>query len=229
MTRLVFILIFAWAAILTGYSSAQSTSQDVYAYQSGDLWKFNPSDGSARQLTHWGYTGGPILAPDGQKLAYLSTSPEFIAQFNTGITAQSAGAAPANVWIMDIASESHTLIADQSGASITGYLRSLPTWSPDSQQLAWLELDTSARDGIAADLMLHNLPANSPSLLAQNVDLGSQGSSIQMPILRWGPGGIAKLRHANPAGRTSRISFHRVFRSNHGRRDKSRSGIKRES
>lgn len=194
MSRLVLILTIAWAAIAAGDSMAQSIDPAIYAYKSGDLWKFNSADGSATQLTNWGYTGGPILAPDGRKLAYLSTSPEFIAQFNTGIAAQSAGAAPVNIWIMDIATESHTLIADQSGASLAGILRSLPAWSPDSRKLAWLELDASARQAKAAALKLHDIAANTTSLLVSNIDLAYQSGKIQMPILRWGQAGIARLR-----------------------------------
>ena len=196
MSRLVFIVIVAWAAIAAGYTAAQPSNQAVYAYRAGDLWKFNLADDSAAQLTHWGYTGGPILAPDGRALAYLSTAPEFIAQYSTGIAAQSAGAAPANIWIMDIATESHRLIAGQSdsGASLAGSLRSLPAWSPDSQKLAWLELDASAQPANAAALKLHDIAANTTSLLVSDVDLGHQGGHIQMPTLRWGQAGIAKLR-----------------------------------
>ena len=191
MSRLLLTLIIAWA---TGLASAQSTDQLVYAYMLGDLWKFNLAGGSATQLTDWGYTGGPILAPDGSKLAYLSTSPEFIAQFNAGTATQSAGTPPANIWVMDIARESQSLIADQSGAGAAGTLRSLPAWSPDSGKLAWLELDPGAQGGNAAALKLHDIATNTTSLLATNVDLGAQGSSVDMPTLRWGRGGIAMLR-----------------------------------
>ncbi len=195
MSRLCQILTVAWSLFLTGLASAQANNEVVYAYKSGDLWKFNLADDSAAQLTQWGYTGGPILAPDGRALAYLSTSPEFISQFNTGITAQSAGAAPTNIWFMDIATEQHTLVVDQSGASINGFLRSPPAWSPDSRKLAWLELDASAADGAAAALKLYDIGANTTALLTDTVDLGSRGGGTDMPVLRWGHAGIAKLRY----------------------------------
>lgn len=195
MSRLLLTLTIVWALSISGFAAAQASDQVVYAYKSGDLWKFNLADNSASHLTHWGYTGGPILAPDGHALAYLSTSPEFIAHYNSGIAAQSAGAAPANIWIMDIASERHTLIADQSGASLAGNLRSLPAWSPDSRKLAWLELDASAKDVSAATIKLYDVAAGATALLAANVDLGWQGKGAKMPILRWGQAGIAKLRH----------------------------------
>lgn len=193
MKRLLLTLALSGVLLLSGIARARTTDQIVYAYKYGDLWRVNLADDSEAQLTDWGYTGGPILAPDGRKLAYLSTSPEFIAQFKTGTATQTAGTAPGNIWIMDIATESLSLIVDQSGASTAGYLRSLPAWSPDSRQLAWLELDPGGQDASAA-LRLHDIMAKATSLLAENVDLGSQGSSIEMPLLRWGPGGIAKLR-----------------------------------
>lgn len=206
MTRLLLILTIALAAIAAGNAAAQPADQVVYAYKSGDLWKFNLADDSAAQLTHWGYNGGPLLSPDGHTLAYLSTSPEFIAQYNTGIAAQSAGSAPANIWIMDIATENLTLIADQSGASMGGFLRSLPAWSPDSRKLAWLELDAGAQDARAA-LKLHDIAANTATLLADNIDLSAQGSGVQMPVLRWGQAGIAKLRLAHPANGQAGAQF----------------------
>lgn len=194
MKRLLFTLALSGSLLIALVARAQTSDQIVYAYKNGDLWRVNLADDSEIQLTDWGYTGGPILAPDGTKLAYMSTSPEFMALFNTGIAAQTAGTPPANIWIMDIPNESPTLIADQAGASTAGFLRSLPAWSPDSRQLAWLELDANAQDLGAAYVMLHDTATGLNSILADNVDLGHQDDNVQMPDLSWGPGGIARLR-----------------------------------
>ncbi len=172
---------------------AQPSSQPVYAFKQGDLWKFNLADNTASQLTDWGYNGGPILSPDGSKLAYLSTTAEFVAQYNAGTATQTDGTAPADIWLMDIATESFTLVADQAGASAAGYLRSLPIWSPDSRQLAWLQLDPSTQALDRAALQVHDIATGATSILVDAVNLGFQDSNIRMPRLRWGAGGIARL------------------------------------
>lgn len=180
-------------ALLAGGSEAQSSDRPIYAFRSGDIWKLDLAGGIALPLTHWGANGGPILSPDGSKIAFLSLSSDFVAQFEAGATERAGGAAPANIWIMDAASETFTLIADQSGASAAGILRSLPNWSPDSRQLAWLQLDAGAQTLDEAALLLYDLDSGAPSTLVANVDLGFQASDIRMPSLRWGDGGIAWL------------------------------------
>ncbi len=194
MKRLLLAVLFALAIALT-FSGvwAQNANQPIFAYRSGDIWKFDPASQTATQLTRWRYNGGPILSPDGSKIVYLSTAPNFVAQFEVGTASQAGGSAPANIWLMDIATESFQLIADQSGASQSGILRSLPNWSPDSRQLVWLQLDPGLQSLDAAQLQLHDLATGLTSTLANNVDLGFQGEDIRMPSLRWGEGGIARL------------------------------------
>ena len=194
MKRLLLALLLATAFALT-YSGvwAQNANQPILAYRGGDIWKYDLATQTATQLTHWGYNGGPILSPDGGKIVYLSTASNFVAQYEAGTASQTGGSAPANIWLMDIATESFQLIADQSGASHAGILRSLPNWSPDSRQLAWLQLDPGLQSIDAAHLNLHDLASGLTSTLVNHVDLGFQGDDIRMPSLRWGEGGIARL------------------------------------
>lgn len=200
MKRLLLALLLAAAtALLAGGVLAQNANQPLFAYRSGDIWKYDQTSQTATQLTHWGYNGGPILSPDGSKIAYLSTAANFVAQFEAGAAPQTGGTAPSDIWIMDIATESSRLIADQSGASAAGILRSLPNWSPDSRQIAWLQLDPGLQSLEAAQLKLHNISTASSSTLAAAVDLGFQGDNIRLPSLRWGDGGIARLHFDYPS------------------------------
>ena len=203
-------------ALVAGFASAQDSLQPVFAYRSGDIWKYDPSAGAATQLTHWGYNGGPILSPDGAKIAYLSTSADFVSKHKSGTATQTGGTAPANLWVMDVATENFRLIADQSGASATGVLRSLPTWSPDSRKLVWLELDPGLQALDAAKLIVHSLESGLSSTLASNVDLGFQGSNIRMPSLRWGGGGIARLHFDYPGGGANAFLYIQFYDASSG-------------
>ncbi|MCY3834010.1 MAG: hypothetical protein OXG85_13425 [Chloroflexi bacterium] len=180
-------------ALIAGGSAAQVDDRPIFAFRNGDIWKLDLAGGIAQPLTHWDSNGGPILSPNGAEIVFLSLSPEFVAQYEAGATTQAGGAAPANIWVMDVASETFTLIADQTGASAAGILRSLPNWSPDSRQLAWLQLDPGAQTLDSAQLLLHDLESGAASTLVAKVDLGFQASDIRMPSLRWGDGGIAWL------------------------------------
>ena len=187
------IVVIIGILLSAGGARAQPIAQPIYAYRDGDIWRYDLEANTAAQLTDWGYNGGPILSPDGGKIAYLSTAAAFIARFEAGSITQSSGTAPGNIWVMDIATESFQLVADQSGASEAGYLRSLPDWSPDSRQLAWLQIDPNRQDLDAASLQVYSLDDGRTGVLHSNVNLGHQGPHIRMPSIRWGEGGISWL------------------------------------
>ena len=195
MKRLFLPIIVITLALVAGGVRAQTENRNLYTYRNGDLWKFDFVSDIATQLTVWGYNGGPILSPDGRTIAYLSTTEGFVAQHLAGTVTQTGGTPPTNIWIMDISSERFRLIADQTGASAAGILRSLPSWSPDGRQLAWLQLDPNTQALAEATLQIHNLDTGLTTILHSNVDLGFQGSDIRMPSLRWGGGGIARFHY----------------------------------
>ncbi|MCY3781423.1 MAG: hypothetical protein OXG78_14010 [Chloroflexi bacterium] len=189
-----------WALALAGAVSAQSINQNVYAFMQGDLWKFDLDSNTSAQLTRTGYNGGPILSPDGGKLAYLATSEAFVARWEAGTSTQTGGTPPANVWIMDVTSETFTLVADQTGASAAGYLRSLPVWSPDSRRLAWIEFDPEGPALETAVLRVYDMGSGDRTTVPRSLDLGIQGDNLRMPSLRWGGGGIARLLYTSAPG-----------------------------
>ena len=195
MKRLFLPIIVITLALVASGVRAQTENRNIYTYRNGDIWRFNLADNTATQLTEWGYNGGPILSPDGQTVAYVSATEDFVAQVNAGAATQTGGTPPTNIGVMDVASESFRLITDQTGASAAGILRSLPSWSPDGRQLAWLQLDPNAQALDEATLQIHNLDTGLTAILHSNVDLGFQGSNIRMPSLRWGGGGIARFHY----------------------------------
>jgi len=174
-------------------SQAQSLNQQLITVRNGDLWKFDIENNTASQLTQWGYNGGPIMSPDGTKVAYLSTSTEIIDIVNRGEQVPFAGTSPANIWVMDIVSGAFTQNVDQSGSGNVGYLRSIPSWSPDSTKLVWSQLNPVNQGLDQATLQIHDLQSGLTTTLAQGYNMGFQDGGIWMPPVKWGAGGIARV------------------------------------
>jgi hypothetical protein len=191
--RLFGVLVTIFIVILMSFSSqAQSVNQQLITVRNGDLWKFDIENNTATPLTQWGYNGGPILSPDGLKIAYLSTASEVIDLVNQGEQAPFSGSPPANIWVMDVATNAFTRIAHQSGSGNVGYLRSIPAWSPDSTQLIWSQLDPINQGYDQATLQIHDLNSGLTTTFAQDYRLGFQDGGIWMPPVKWGDGGIAR-------------------------------------
>ena len=180
--RLFGLLVTIIMSLLMSISSqAQSVNQQLIAIRNGDLWKFDIENNTAKQLTTWGYNGGPILSPDGRKIAYLSTPKELIDKINSGQIPQFAGTPPTNIWVMDIATEIFTQIADQRGAvTDNGILRSVPAWSPDSTKLIWSELKVSNQGLDQATLQIHDMQSGLTTTFAQNYSMGFQDADCNI-------------------------------------------------
>ena len=197
---------------------AQTATPHIFAARNGDLWKYDVDAGSAVRLTRSGYNGGPVLSPDGRQFAFLQTAAGFLAQYRNGAAAQTSGTPPADIWTYDIATSAYRQIADQTGGSSAGYIRSIPAWSPDSRQLAWLQIDTGAQVLGGASLVLYDLEAGRARLIASSLDLGYQAADIVMPRLRWGSGGIARLVFAYPLNSQTPHQFLEIIQPASGER-----------
>ena len=109
----------------------------------GDIYSWNISSQSLKQLTAWGYNFAPRVSPDGTWLAYLSMSQAAVSAMTTG---QGMNVYTyANIWLLNPYTEEAIRIADQpqnatyaSGGLIS---RQGPVWSPDGTSVAWIEDD----------------------------------------------------------------------------------------
>ena len=218
MKKMLLLLLLALAATGNHMSNAQKSNSDIYTYQNGDLWKYSLNTGTAMPLTQSGYNGGPVLSPDGRLIAFLEAAPSFVSDFNAGVAGQTAGSPPADIWILEIDSRNLRKVADQTGASSAGYLRSIPAWSPDSRKLAWLQIDPQAQSLEDASLQIYSLDAGTTTRLSADVNLGYQESNIRVPGLRWGTGGIARMLFVFLYGNQSPFLFIEVFNPANGTR-----------
>lgn len=209
--KLSLLIAIVMAMVVSLSSQAQPLNQELIAFRNGDLWKFNIENNTATQLTEWGYNGGPILSPDGRKIAYLSTASEVVDAINSGQPPQFAGSPPSNIWVMDVATETFTRIADQSGSGEVGYLRSVPAWSPDSSKLIWSELNPNLQGYDQATLQIHDINTGLTTTFAQNYNMGFQDGGIWMPPVKWGAGGIARRLFTYMEGSRDPFLFMEIY------------------
>jgi hypothetical protein len=199
------VLLIVVLCIVPGFNavSAQPAPGPIIMTTDGDLWAWNGAGLPLTQLTGWGRNGGPVLSPDGTRAAYLSVSSIFVdwAQKQTG--GGGGYYVPENIWMLDIPSGHTFRIADQpedavwDGPNNPGryILRSSPSWSPDGQQLAWLDLqiDTitfTSEDQIGtAQVVVHDLVSGTVHVLDSFPITSVVTSGVR--DVEWGRPGIA--------------------------------------
>ncbi len=155
----------------------------------GDLYSFSPDDTAAVRETTWGYNDIPILSPNGQYVAYLSL-PQFMVEL---IAADDPNAMMAggikNVWLWNLATGEFTRIATQpdGATAFNGIYRSRPAWSPDSTELAWVEMQVT-ESSVHSQLVAYKIADGTTRLVMDSVSIGFQDAAFVVPdTLDWGP------------------------------------------
>jgi hypothetical protein len=156
-TRLqrLFVSLAALALLaLSGLATvqAQRWAGPVVLNLDGDLWAWEGAGQPLTQLTDWGFNGNPLLSPDGTRIAYTSYASIFTDWLQT-VRGAGGFLPPENIWILDLPSRQTFRVAGQplnaewNGPEQAGTytLRQGVTWSPDSQQLAWVDLRVFAQ------------------------------------------------------------------------------------
>lgn len=190
----LFWIVVAAGLLVAAPGSAQTDSAPIIFLHEGDLYSYRLGDAEPFQETHWGYNQNPVLSPDGRYVAYNSI-PEEVIDLNT------AGVyplhlmdrqPPTNIWVMEIATREFQRVAFQPqpiGDQSDFLLRSRPAWSPDSQQLAWLEKDEYAPRENGLYLVIHDLETgtqtHTPDHLVTDCAIDADWCSVQ-PRLAWG-------------------------------------------
>lgn len=210
---MLFLLMSVWVGLIALTPvKAQTQPGPIIMKLNGDLWAWNSPEQPLTQLTDWGLNDHPVLSPDGTRAAYTSGASIFMDWLQT---VQGAGGFyyPTNIWIADLPSGQTYRIADQpadavwEGPSVNGkyMLRQTPVWSPNGQQLAWVELliDTvSAPEGEQLDtlqIVVYDLISKTTQVVDSRT-LPRQGQNFDAFHLEWGRSGLIlkmdRLSHA---------------------------------
>lgn len=189
--HLLKIMSIFFIGLMASFSGqTQGLGQEFITSYNGDLWKFNVTDNSSIQLTTSGYNHSPILSPDGLKITYTSIAPETIDRTKRGgIGFYDAN----NIYVMDVTTEQVTLIADQVGAGVEGYLHSQPSWSSDSTKLIWTQLERTSQSSNAT-LQIYDLNTSMTSIFVQEAhNVVGDAGMVGFDPIEWAEGGIATM------------------------------------
>lgn len=177
-------------------SALQRDDQPLLMLIDGDLWAWAEGGQQMRQMSVWGYNERPVMARTGMQVAYI------VWDDTTAVDAVERGqalrgVAPGNVRIWLFETGQSSPVSGQPGgaafrspvAADKAAVRSVPAWSPDSTEIAWMELllpeytqqlvvFSPERGG--SDVLVSNLPVS-----------GISPSVIAMTGIQWGQTGIA--------------------------------------
>lgn len=148
----------------------------------GDLYSWAPGESELFRETTYGYNDAPVMSPDGSKVVYLSLPVEYVDPLLRGEKLSMGGPLPTNIWLMDlttlpgdparfvrIADQITGLPTDTNGTELQR--RSRPVWSPDSTQIAWLELDYLST-AFSGRIMIYDTRTGITQTAARDVSLG---------------------------------------------------------
>jgi hypothetical protein len=188
-----------FAAARSGTNSAQAASAALFMQLGDDFGGdvFSYAGASLKNLTGYGYSGVPILSPDGKTIAYSSYAKTYV-QDQFGGNGRS-GPPAINIWVLDVPSGNAWRLADQPADNRTQgdnrvrpfITRSDPRWSPDSKFLAWMEQAEGTNDseddgndhlvlGRLSDGQIQKIFKQSPGGIgsAPPIDWNDQGISV---------------------------------------------------
>jgi Tol biopolymer transport system component len=174
----------------------------------GDLWAWTAPDKPLKQMTTWGYNEAPVISPDASHVAYASYA-KFVVD---DIKAHGGrnGYPPANIWVLDVATNQAVRAADQPPDATFGdnsqpekfILRPQPAWSPDSKSIAWGEIVGNKTNpdgtfgGYIEQLVVYDLAQNSQRVIVHDLP-GYQGLTDGTTV-DWGTAGLVFLTPVGP-------------------------------
>lgn len=197
LSAFALLLSICLAFPLATHAQDDSTAP-IFFLMDGDIWSYRVGTGQLTQESTWGYNESPLLSPNGSQFVYTS-----LAQVGANFMDQQGylfDPQPMNIWLWDIATNEAIRLVDQpAGAAISadgGFVnivdRRSVGWSPDSTQLAWLNLSFD----FGFSLSVYDLATQTERIISEDIPspYGDAGM-IGEHELHWGLGGIAVLTH----------------------------------
>jgi hypothetical protein len=177
------IFLRANETIITGINDYNQPGELGY----GDLFAYTPGDSESFRLTNWDYNRTPALSPDGTMIAYQSVPEAVVQQIEAGdYFFDYDQDAPSNIWMMNVTTLDAVRIAEQQpvqSAIGRALLRSKPVWSPDNQQIAWLEFEP-VTDRLSGQLVVYDRPSQTSRIWATGLNMGYfDGGIVHIPGL----------------------------------------------
>ena len=188
MRRIFALIIMSLVGIACLAYPSYAQSEPIILLIDGDLWSIASPDDEPFRETYWGYNNNIALSPNGQYLAYDSIPDWMVERDLAGIEAINYDQHPAtNIWVMEIATRTFTRIATQAEPAEDSFpiRRTAPVWSPNSQQLAWLQI---GGEGDGLHLVIYDIPSNITVTGPGNLDgvYGDAGFYGITDSLTWG-------------------------------------------
>ena len=153
--------------------NAQGTNNRILGGVDGTWYSWLPNETSLTELPLTAPTQDITFSPDRTKVAYRVENTEL-----------NPGMFPANLFLVDVATNQTTQLTPQDNFLI----RSYPAFSPDSTQIAWVEY--SEKGGtVDAYLMIYAIGSASASRLA-DWTLGFQDGGVYLETSQWTSIGI---------------------------------------
>jgi hypothetical protein len=159
--------------LMVSVVAAQDSSNRILVGVDGKWYSWSAGQASLQEIALDAPTSDVVFSPDRSKLVYRRE----VSDLNPGMF-------PADLFLVDVAANQTTQLTPSDNLLI----RSMPAFSPDSTQVAWVEY-TEASGSVAAYVMVYDI-ATATSTRIADWTLGFQDGGVYLATPQWTTAGI---------------------------------------